>query len=133
FAGAVRPDQAAQLALGQRKIDAAHCLNSAEMLAQSARLDQGSAHALPPWVISRDATAGRRRRSNQGTSRSVTIGATPLGTKRTKIIRTAPSTTFALTVCCVPIFTVSQEIRTAPITGPSNVPAPPTMSQMIIC
>ena len=77
--------------------------------------------------------ADRRRLSNQGTNRSVTIGATPLGTKRTKTRRTAPSTTLALTTCWVPIFTVSHEIATAPITGPSSVPTPPTMSQMIIC
>ena len=44
-----------------------------------------------------------------------------------------PSTRFELKTCCVPICDVSHWIATAPTTGPTNVPSPPTMTQMMIC
>ena len=36
-------------------------------------------------------------------------------------------------VCWVPISVLSHWIATAPTTGPTSVPRPPTMTQMMIC
>ena len=45
LAGAVRSDEAAQLALGDREIDLTHGLDAAEMHRQAARLDERLGHA----------------------------------------------------------------------------------------
>src|SRR4029079_9505986 len=69
FSGAVRPDQAAQLAFSQREIDLPHRLHAAEMLAQSTRLDKRQTHALPFWKMfwPTAPTRGRRSRMSKGT------------------------------------------------------------------
>ena len=58
------------------------------------------AHALPSCGSSFGRPVEVRRSDmSHGTRRSVTIGATPFGTRRTKTSRMAPSTTLALTTC----------------------------------
>src|SRR5262249_44609560 len=47
FAGAVRPDEATQFPLGERKIDVTDRPDAAKILGQPARLNQRRAHALP--------------------------------------------------------------------------------------
>src|SRR5262249_17661437 len=78
LAGAVRSDQATQLAFGEPKIDSVHRRDAAEPLGQAARFqDRWRVHVGPPR---REGTSLRK------------VGTTPLGIRSTKRINTTPST-----------------------------------------
>ena len=141
LARAVRPDETAQLPFSHREVDIADGLDAAEAhLSPRVSIRAGSCldllcldrlrlHLLSGTAASRDAG----RLMSQGMTCSVTIGAMPLGTSRTKPSRIAPSMTLAGMICWVPASAVSQEMAKHPITGPSGVPAPPTINQIITC
>src|SRR5262249_47333140 len=97
LAGAVRTDEAAQLALRQAEVHAAHRLDAAEPDREPDRLEDGLAHATRrAWAAGRVRAADSRARS------APSDGTMPRGTSSTKARKIIPKIRLVLASCCVP-------------------------------
>src|SRR6185503_2845009 len=122
LARAVGADETAQLPLGQAEVHAAHRLDAAEPDRQPHRLENGLRHAEE-----RARAAVRRAR------RAVTEGTMPRGTSSTKARKMIPKIRLVLASCWVPSSVARYCMSRQPMIGPTSVPRPPTMTQMMIC
>src|SRR5262249_52826000 len=128
LAGAVGADEAAQLPLGQAEVHTAHRLDAAELDRQPDRLEDRFRHAT------RRAWAGERVRAADSRARSTpSDGTMPRGTSSTKARKMIPKIRLVLASCCVPSSVARYCMTTQPMIGPTSVPRPPTMTQMMIC
>src|SRR6185369_4625977 len=126
LAGAVGPDQAAQLTLGEREVHATYRLHSPEPDREIDGLQQRGAHGPGSSLRER---AGPGNRAPRATSE----GTRPRGTRSTNARKMAPKIRLVLAICCVPSVVARYCMIRQPMIGPSSVPSPPTMTQMMIC
>ena len=97
LAGAVRADQAAQLAFGQREVDVAHGTNAAEMHAEIPGLKQRRGHQPSSARLGSSRVLARLPREDSSHwPRSPSVGTSPFGTSRTNAIRMMPRINGAL-------------------------------------
>src|SRR5690606_21407973 len=148
LAGAVRSDQAQQLAVAYLQVDAVDGDDAAEAHAERARAQQrhGAVRRRAAGPIECGLAHRRLRASARDSSRdpardsigvaaisAASRGSSPEGITSTKNISSAPSTRLASVTWLVPSHVVSAWIRMQPTTGPASVPTPPTCAQMMIC
>src|SRR5262249_51439066 len=121
-ARAVGPDEAAQLPLAEAQVHRAHRLDAAEPNRQPDRLKDRARHA-----------PGRARAAANRARITFNDGTMPRGTSSTNARKMIPKIRLVLASCCVPSWVARYCITTQPMIGPTSVPRPPTMTQMMIC
>src|SRR5439155_8780185 len=122
LASAVGPDETAQLPLGKREIDAADGLDAAEADRQADGLKHRATHARSRTRARPTARMPARR--SEGTM--------PRGTNSTKARKMMPKIRLVFASCCVPRVVARYCMMRQPMMGPTSVPRPPTMTQMMI-
>src|SRR5262249_27283131 len=122
FARTVGTDEAAQLALAEAEVHVAHRLHAAEPDRQPDRLQNRARHAV-----------GRARAAENRARKTLSDGTIPRGTSSTKARKMIPKIRLVLASCCVPSSVARYCMITQPRIGPTDVPRPPTMTQMMIC
>src|SRR5439155_1588947 len=122
LAGAVGPDETAQLPLGQREIHTADGLDTAEADRQSDGLKHGATHAGSRTRAGPTARVPSRR--SEGTM--------PRGTRSTKARKMMPKSRLVFASCWVPRAVARYCMIRQPMMGPTSVPRPRTMAQMMI-
>src|SRR4029077_2080105 len=122
LAGAVRPDQAAQLPAAQAEIDPGNRMHPTKGLAQACRLQQRrtalrSAHFAAGKLLCRRVLHHAWRMPRLSTPRD-SAGSRPLGSSNTNTTSSPPSARLVYAVPMEPRYCVSACTRSAPITAP---------------